>query len=550
MIYDSKFNHKWHRQSGLVDQSSISKMKMSIGGDGESILALLIQLNQLGSSRIGKGLIIINHNLLDIVQYPLLKGFLDIKATKYECSWKDIQLYFQKEGMNIEFRDSSMNTDIWVGYPKSIESNKFPKFWLIHGNGKALIGCKKMPILSQNKSTIVASLIDTPTLVSGISSLLHIYLSQNNYFWKQPISDKWITLTVRVDNISPEKALETIRSKYGEGIATMTSDRQGSLLRFRIPLDQTPNYLLNKLDLPHQNNQNLISKPIDVGPYNSLDENGIINFSSLNLPERLSDVNVLLLGIGGLGSWAAPSIISGCDLSNISMTIIDSDTRIESHNLNRQILYDINSLNETKVDAAKEKLIQRFEINPKQVSAICDKLVPIHISMNDEINSLETISMGDIFDEGQSKYINEINQSFDNMDLALSCLDNQYARTLLNKACLERNKKMINGGGESSQGLIEIFDDDSCMVCRYGREVAYSLERISCQEEGTRPVNSIVTTTAFVGSMMAVLTLCSLAKGQGYKLDMPISRDWFDGFSTPRMVGKLPWFEDNCLQHI
>ena len=50
--------------------------------------------------------------------------------------------------------------------------------------------------------------------------------------------------------------------------------------------------------------------------------------------------------------------------------------------------------------------------------------------------------------------------------------------------------------------------------------------------------------------MMAVLTLCSLAKGQGYKLDMPISRDWFDGFSTPRMVGKLPWFEDNCLQHI
>ena len=84
---------------------------------------------------------------------------------------------------------------------------------------------------------------------------------------------------------------------------------------------------------------------------------------------------------------------------------------------------------------------------------------------------------------------------------------------------------MVNGGGEGARGVIEHFSEGLCMVCRYGPQEAYATERVSCQEEGVRPVSSIVTTTAYVGAMQAAMALCLLAAQRGHGNEVPHARD-------------------------
>ena len=46
----------------------------------------------------------------------------------------------------------------------------------------------------------------------------------------------------------------------------------------------------------------------------------------------------MVLGAGGLGSWVAPLIAQGIE-PLFGIRHIDSDLFVESHNLNRQVLY-------------------------------------------------------------------------------------------------------------------------------------------------------------------------------------------------------------------
>jgi len=83
------------------------------------------------------------------------------------------------------------------------------------------------------------------------------------------------------------------------------------------------------------------------------------------------------------------------------------------------------------------------------------------------------------------------------------------------------------------------------MVCRYGKETAFTQEIISCQESGTRPVASIVTTTAWVGANIAALALLELAGIQGHRTGM----GWDGGIISNRIVGALPWIAGECPCH-
>jgi len=109
---------------------------------------------------------------------------------------------------------------------------------------------------------------------------------------------------------------------------------------------------------------------------------------------------------------------------------------------------------------------------------------------------------------------------------------------------------MVNGGCEGTTGLVEAFSDGRCMVCSYGVEEALSMEKISCQEEGARPVSSLVTTSSYVGSMMACMALCELARQRGVGVRMPDPRDLVDGKVSNRVTGSLPWVEGDCQVHL
>jgi tRNA A37 threonylcarbamoyladenosine dehydratase len=71
----------------------------------------------------------------------------------------------------------------------------------------------------------------------------------------------------------------------------------------------------------------------------------------------LAETNVIIFGVGGVGSWCAESLVRS-GIKNIS--IVDSD-RICVTNINRQLMATSNTIGQVKVDALCRRLL---EINP------------------------------------------------------------------------------------------------------------------------------------------------------------------------------------------
>lgn len=82
---------------------------------------------------------------------------------------------------------------------------------------------------------------------------------------------------------------------------------------------------------------------------------------------RLSEIKVIIFGVGGVGSWCAEALIrSGVR----NLTIVDSDTVCPS-NINRQLMAVHSTVGKPKVSALKERLL---DINPdSEINALQKK---------------------------------------------------------------------------------------------------------------------------------------------------------------------------------
>ena len=80
--------------------------------------------------------------------------------------------------------------------------------------------------------------------------------------------------------------------------------------------------------------------------------------------ERVAHAKVLIVGVGGVGSWCAESLIrTGIQ----HLTIVDSDVVCPS-NINRQLMATTQTVGQVKVEALKKRLLQ---INPQaEINAI------------------------------------------------------------------------------------------------------------------------------------------------------------------------------------
>lgn len=73
--------------------------------------------------------------------------------------------------------------------------------------------------------------------------------------------------------------------------------------------------------------------------------------------KALSEVSVILFGVGGVGSWCAEGLVrSGVR----KLTIVDADC-VSMTNVNRQLMATVGTVGEVKVEAMKKRLL---EINP------------------------------------------------------------------------------------------------------------------------------------------------------------------------------------------
>jgi len=141
---------------------------------------------------------------------------------------------------------------------------------------------------------------------------------------------------------------------------------------------------------------------------------------------RLREASVLLVGLGGLGSAAAPYLV-GAGIGRIGLA--DPDVVSES-NLHRQPLYAENRIGQSKTEAARERLAglsphTRFDCYPQGITPENARRIIAHY------------------------------------DLVIDCCDNFPTRYLLDDTCAACGKPWIYGSIGAFHGQASLFNHRS-----------------------------------------------------------------------------------------
>ncbi len=100
--------------------------------------------------------------------------------------------------------------------------------------------------------------------------------------------------------------------------------------------------------------------------------------------EKAAEKRVIILGIGGVGSWCAESLIrSGI----YQLTIVDSDL-VSVTNINRQLLATTKTVGKVKTEVLKDRLL---EINPKAEITALQQIYSPETSASFELESYDFI---------------------------------------------------------------------------------------------------------------------------------------------------------------
>lgn len=152
---------------------------------------------------------------------------------------------------------------------------------------------------------------------------------------------------------------------------------------------------------------------------------------SLNEQEALSNVSVLVIGLGGLGSHVIEALAR---IGFKKIGICDFDV-IDSTNLNRQLLALEKNIGLSKAQLAYERI--------KEINSSIDVIVY------------------------QDKYPNKvISKYFSDYDLVFDCLDSIETRILLEQECIENNKKLVYGTIAGNYGYLGIIDKDNILIAQ------------------------------------------------------------------------------------
>ncbi len=176
--------------------------------------------------------------------------------------------------------------------------------------------------------------------------------------------------------------------------------------------------------------------------------------------EILQNSNLLVVGLGGVGSFAAEFLVrAGVG----KMTIVDGDT-VDITNVNRQLPALHSTVGKNKVDIVSERLL---DINPKL------DLTPINQFLNPE-------NMQEILDS----------QSF---DYVLDCIDSVTPKLTLIKEAKRRKIKIISSmgaGGKMDPSKIMVRDISKTYNCFLAKQVRKRLKKEINLQKGFKCVFS------------------------------------------------------------
>ncbi len=167
---------------------------------------------------------------------------------------------------------------------------------------------------------------------------------------------------------------------------------------------------------------------------------------------KLQNTHVLVIGLGGVGSWAAEHLArSGTG----KISLVDNDT-INATNINRQAIALHSTVGRKKTEAMAERL---RDINP----------------------GIDITSYNVFVEE---KTISSL-PPFDSFDVVLDCIDTLTPKITVIQSCLKTKTPLISSlgsAGKSDPSKIQIADISKSYNCMLGRMLRKRLHKIGIYE--------------------------------------------------------------------
>ncbi|PJJ64706.1 MULTISPECIES: tRNA threonylcarbamoyladenosine dehydratase [Chryseobacterium] len=163
--------------------------------------------------------------------------------------------------------------------------------------------------------------------------------------------------------------------------------------------------------------------------------------------KKLNKANILVVGLGGVGSFAA-EFLARAGVGN--MTIVDGDT-VDITNINRQLPALHSTVGKHKVEVVAERLL---DINPNL------NLIKINEFLNPE-------RMDQVLDEGHFNYV-------------LDCIDSVTPKLCLIKAAKKRKIKIVSSmgaGGKTDPSKVMVKDISKTQNCYLAKQVRKRLRK-------------------------------------------------------------------------
>lgn len=163
--------------------------------------------------------------------------------------------------------------------------------------------------------------------------------------------------------------------------------------------------------------------------------------------KKLRKANILVVGLGGVGSFAAEFLVRA-GIGNL--TIIDGDT-VDITNINRQLPALHSTIDKDKIEVISERIL---DINPNlNLIKINEFLLPER--MEDILNS----------------------QKF---DYVLDCIDSLSPKLALIIACKRKKIKLVSAmgaGGKSDPSKVKVRDISKTNNCFLARQIRKKLKK-------------------------------------------------------------------------
>ncbi len=163
--------------------------------------------------------------------------------------------------------------------------------------------------------------------------------------------------------------------------------------------------------------------------------------------EKLKNANVLVVGLGGVGSFAA-EFLARAGVGNL--TIVDGDT-VDITNVNRQLPALHSTVGKNKVEVVAERIL---DINPEV------QLVPINEFLSPE-------RMDEMLENNKFDYV-------------LDCIDSVSPKLALIKACRRRKIKIVSSmgaGGKMDPSKVMVRDLSKTNNCYLAKQIRKRLKK-------------------------------------------------------------------------